>query len=254
MYVVRIYNNSVYIGVYYTARWIGGSVEVMDVRRSFCPKFLNFMASYFSLFSLLGENDGMWGWKCLPSYFWLYLSNNLWADLICPAESFLFTVVVFFCLVFFCHSDEKEHSHSIASQPCAGRNPTTWITSRTKTEKTETIWMASAHGWSRLLFSPGDVKWFCKSVPVIDVEWINLHGGWTVKPPAALLICRVSLVFTPRPWACYYIFLLSGNGFISLVLSPTPSLPSLQIVFCPLLRCRHILLSPSGRRWSCWWW
>lgn len=35
--------------------------------------------------------------------------------------------------------------------------------------------------------------------------------------------------------ACYYIFLLSENGFISPLLSPAPSLPFHQIVFCPLI-------------------
>lgn len=95
----------------------------------------------------------------------------------------------------------------------------------------------------------------CKSVQVIDVEQINLHGGWTVKLPPAQLICRVSLLLTPSPWACYYIFLLSGNGFISLLLSPAPSLPPLQIVFSlPPLRSRHVPLSPSRRRWGCQRW
>lgn len=66
-----------------------------------------------------------------------------------------------------------------------------------------------------------------------------------MKPPPAQLICRVSLVFTLGPWACYYIFLLSGNGFISLVLSPAPSLPSLQIVFRPPLR--HVSITQKVR-------
>lgn len=49
----------------------------------------------------------------------------------------------------------------------------------------------------------------------------------------------------PPPFAlgaCYYIFLLSENGFISPLLSPAPSLPFYQIVFCPLIAPPPLLL------------